>query len=71
MNSLARKAVSDFFKSFPQKSYLKGATLIMPKAPLSHIFYIEKGIIRSYLISQKGNEVTINFLQKEHLFPLQ
>lgn len=70
MSTNVKKLVSDFFTSFPQKTYLKNSVFIMPNTPINTVFYIEKGMGRVYIISSKGNEVTINFFSKGSFIPV-
>lgn len=67
---MPKKRAAAFFSSFPQKTFSKGDILVLPKKPVSSIFYIESGLVRMYGISPKGNEITFTFFRKGAFIPI-
>ncbi len=61
------KKLDFFFSQFPEFQYKKGELLIHAGREPAGIFYIKKGVVREYLISKKGDEITLN-LYKPHVF---
>lgn len=51
--------------------YKKGETILRPEDTPQGVYYLEKGFIRSYLVSDRGKEMTLNIFKKGTYFPLQ
>ncbi|OGG13490.1 hypothetical protein A2773_03205 [Candidatus Gottesmanbacteria bacterium RIFCSPHIGHO2_01_FULL_39_10] len=62
--------LESFFSSFTSLKYGRDASLIKPQDIISHIFYLESGYIRQYLISGEGEEITIHIFRPGSFFPM-
>lgn len=51
--------------------YKKGETILRPEDTPQGVYYLEKGFIRSYLVSDRGKEMTLNIFKTGTYFPLQ
>jgi CRP-like cAMP-binding protein len=62
--------IETFFKQFKHQIYKKGEILIRADNEPSGIFYLERGKVREYAISQKGDELVINMFKPNAFFPM-
>lgn len=62
--------VATFFSSYPLQDAKEGTILIQSHEEPTHIFFLEKGIVRSYWISPEGTEVTLNMFKPNTFFPI-
>jgi len=65
-----RNSLVNFFARYPKKKYDAGEVIISSGGEARYIFFIDKGIVRSFYIDEKGNELTINLFKPLNLFPL-
>jgi CRP/FNR family transcriptional regulator, cyclic AMP receptor protein len=65
----AFQKVNDFFKQFAPLQYKKGDILLRIDDVPSHVFYIKKGYVRAYRISEQGDELTLLLLKENDFFP--
>jgi CRP/FNR family transcriptional regulator len=56
-----------FFQQFPKQLFKKGDIIIPAGKDPTGVFYITQGVIRSYIISEDGTEITLN-MYKPHTF---
>lgn len=66
--SWSRK-VDSFFQEHVLSSYRKKDLLVHPNDFFSTIFYIKKGYVRVYRISEQGEELTLTILKPKDFFP--
>ncbi|MBI5045341.1 MAG: Crp/Fnr family transcriptional regulator, partial [Candidatus Levybacteria bacterium] len=66
----ASEKVAIFFKQCKPQVCKKGATIIRAQETPSGIFYIEKGRVKKYLISHKGDELIVNMFNQGSFFPM-
>lgn len=62
--------LNNFFDQFEKQKFQKGEIIIRAGEPPRGIFYLRRGIIRQYLISEKGDDVTLNLYKPFTFFPL-
>jgi CRP-like cAMP-binding protein len=55
-------------KNLSSKTFEKGEIVIHKGDKVTNVFYIRKGLIRSYLINDKGEEVTFQLFAENQLF---
>ena len=55
-------------KNFSSKTFEKGEIVINDGDKINSIFYIRKGLVRSYLINDKGEEITFQLFAEKQLF---
>lgn len=66
----SRVNLEHLFASAPPIGYQKGEVIIRPGDVPQGIYFLEKGYIRSYSVSRKGEELTFFILQPRDLFPI-
>jgi len=55
-------------KNLSSKTFEKGEIVINDGDKINSIFYIRKGLVRSYLINDKGEEITFQLFAEKQLF---
>lgn len=55
-------------KSLSSKTFDKGEIVINEGDKINNVFYIRKGLVRSYLIDGKGEEITFQLFAEKQLF---
>lgn len=56
------------FRNIAIKPLDKGAIIIPKGAMNKDLFYIRKGLVRSYYINEKGEEITFQLYAEYHIF---
>lgn len=64
------QATEQFFSQYPQRTYPKGQILIHSGDEPRQIFYLTKGMVRQYDISDRGDEVVVNVFKPGAFFPM-
>ncbi|MCL4338881.1 Crp/Fnr family transcriptional regulator [Patescibacteria group bacterium] len=62
------KKIEKFFEKYDRVVYKKGESILQADDPAPGIFYLKKGYIRQYIISQKGEIFVINIFQPGSFF---
>jgi len=70
MASEVNQKVKDFFAAYPSRSFDKGQILVYAGDDPPGIFYLVKGQVREYDISQAGEEVVVNVFKPAAFFPM-
>lgn len=70
MDSDIQKKLQDFFSQYRAVTYKKGDTIYRPEETPDHIAYIKSGYVRQYIITQDGEERTINIFKPIFYFSL-
>lgn len=55
-------------KNLSSKTFEKGEIVINDGDKINSVFYIRKGLVRSYLINDKGEEITFQLFAEKQLF---
>lgn len=69
MDNLQLK-LKKFFQNFKQVAYKKHDLILRPEENPPVVFYLEKGFVRLYSISQNGQEITLNIYKPETYFSM-
>lgn len=64
------KEFETFYQQFTTRKYKKGEVLIRADDDPQGIFYLSKGYVRQYTISQTGLELTLHILRPISYFPM-
>ena len=64
------KDLANFFSRFPKISYSKKEIVLNAYDAYENLYFIEKGVVRSFFIDDNGIEFTVNFLKPYSIFPL-
>lgn len=66
----APTSFEEYFSQFKTRSYKKHAPIVNSGDDLQKIFYLKKGYVRLYSISQEGKELTLVIYKPGNFFPL-
>lgn len=69
MENVIGDKLEDFFSKSKKITYKKGEIILRAGEPVFGVFYIKKGFVRQYLISEEGEEVTITIFRPPAFFP--
>lgn len=69
MNTVSHK-IEIFCSQFPSRVFDKNQILIEPEEKISSIFFLKKGLVRMYIISEDGLEATIHVFRPGSFFPI-
>lgn len=70
MEEAVTKAVEKFFSAFKPQRFKKGEIIIRADEDPSGIYFIREGLVKEYIISQKGEEVVVNIFKPQSYFPM-
>lgn len=62
------KFLYTLLKNLSSKTFDKGEIVINEGDKINNVFYIRKGLVRSYLIDDKGEEITFQLFAEKQLF---
>ncbi len=68
MSTDIRKKTESFFSKYPKFSFSEGSIILRADQPAPGIFYIKKGLIKQYVISDKGEILTLNIFRPGSFF---
>jgi CRP-like cAMP-binding protein len=64
------KKLNPFFAQYKPLNYKKGQVILRPEDKVEYIYFIEKGYVKFYYISQDGKELTFLIYKPGYIFPL-
>lgn len=70
MDDVVKQKLETFFSQFTPTNFEIGEIIIRPDKEISHIFLIKKGLVRMYVITEEGLEVTIHIFRPISFFPM-
>ena len=70
MDEQISKRVETFFSSFKPQKFKKGEILIRADEDPTGIYFLREGLVKEYVISQKGEEVVVNIFKPNSYFPM-
>ncbi|OGD88124.1 hypothetical protein A2693_02565 [Candidatus Curtissbacteria bacterium RIFCSPHIGHO2_01_FULL_40_12] len=59
-----------FFRDFAQLHYKKGETILRAEDTPTGVYFLSKGFVRLYAVSQKGEELTLIIFKSGDFFPV-
>jgi len=62
--------VTNFFESYPLRTYSKRELLLHAEEPINSVFYVVEGRVSQYDIAPNGNEVVVNVFKPGAFFPM-
>ncbi|SRR6266568_2773018 len=62
--------VSDFFSTYPTRTFDKRETMLRAEVAITDVFYILEGRVSQYDITLTGNEVVVNVFKTGAFFPM-
>src|SRR3989344_5334849 len=57
------KKIENFLKGYKFQKYRKGEIIIRAEDEPQGVFYLEEGFVKKYIISRKGDELTLNIFK--------
>lgn len=70
MKNELKNKVREFFIQFSHKYFSKGEILIYPGSKPVSVFYLERGYVKQYAITEKGAEIVLNTFKSNTYFPM-
>ena len=64
------KKIENFLKGYKFQKYRKGEIIIRAEDEPQGVFYLEEGFVKKYIISRKGDELTLNIFKPVSFFPI-
>lgn len=64
------KQLESFFSRFPEVKFAKKEIILNAFDDFQSLYFVKKGIVRSFFIDDNGIEFTVNFLKPFSIFPL-
>ena len=64
------KKLNPFFSQYKPLQYKKGQVIIRPEDEIKYIYFIEKGYVKFYYLSEDGKEMTFLIYKPGYIFPL-
>jgi len=64
------KKLNPFFAQYKLLNYKKGQVILRPEDKIEYIYFIEKGYVKFYYLSQDGKELTFLIYKPGYIFPL-
>ena len=70
MDSKLMKKSEQFFSKFPELRLKKGELILEPERDIKNTFYLKKGYVRTFVISNQGTELTMHIFVPGSCFPM-
>ncbi len=70
MDDNIQKKLRQFFSSYKHQDYKKGVIIMKFGEPVSHIFFLEKGLVKQFAITENGEELTHQIFRPFSYFPI-
>jgi CRP/FNR family cyclic AMP-dependent transcriptional regulator len=70
MNQTIYDKTDEFFNKYPLIRLHKGQTLLVDEDEIQDIFWMRRGMIRLYQISDEGNDITLHLFKAPSFFPM-
>lgn len=71
MKPIESQKLEEFFSHYTSVKYEKGERILREYDSPTGVFYIKKGVVRIYLISEEGNELTALLHSTKSILPLR
>lgn len=69
IGAITHQKITDFFTRYPALAFKKGATIIQPGDEIQSIYFIQRGYVRMYVVSENGRELTLSIFKPGSYFP--
>lgn len=70
INHMGISKLEKFFSQYKRLSFHKGVLILTASEPILHVYYLKKGAVRIYALSDEGEEVTLHIAQAGAYFPM-
>ena len=70
LDTTIEKQVRAFFGSYPEREAVRHETVIHPGEHVSHVLYIETGVITQFTITDSGNKLAMNTYKPGAFLPM-
>lgn len=65
-----QEKIKEFFSVYPVNNYKKGEIIIKPSGKINENYYLQKGLVRMYILSEEGEEITLHIFRPGTFFPI-
>lgn len=69
-DSHIQEKIRKFFSVYPVSNYKKGEIIIKPIGKINDNYYLQKGLVRMYILSEEGEEITLHIFRPGTFFPI-
>lgn len=70
MGNVSSKGITEFFQKQKSRTYKKGQVILRTDETPNGVYYIEKGYVKVYSLTENGSEKDKNFYKPGEIFPL-
>lgn len=70
MDEVVHQKIKNFFYQFHRHNLKKGEVFVQAGDPPSGVYYLEKGLVKQYTVSLKGDEQVLNVFKPFSFFPM-
>ncbi len=70
MTNRVKHILEAFFSQFPTKRFKKGDSIIRASDPIESIYFLRRGLVRQYLITQEGDDISLHLFKPGSFFPI-
>jgi CRP-like cAMP-binding protein len=70
MDKMNSKTVAEFFQKQKSRAYKKRQLILRADDTPNVVYFIEKGYIKAYSLTENGDEIDIVFYKPGEIFPL-
>lgn len=70
MDPSVQRKLENFFSKYKLLSFKKGEVLVRAENPIFGVYLLKKGYIRQYVVSEDGDEITINIFRPISFIPM-
>lgn len=70
MDAAVFKKIDRFFCQYQPLHFKKGEVIVRAEDPIFGIYFLKRGLVKQYVISKDGDEVTIHIFTSPSFFPM-
>lgn len=70
MDETVAKKIEDFFAQYRVRKYAKGQILILNGDETDYVYHLEKGNVKQYDVTYRGDEIILNIFKPPAFFPM-
>jgi CRP/FNR family transcriptional regulator, cyclic AMP receptor protein len=70
MAATVQQKLLDFFKKYRKISYAKNEIILQPSDTIPNMLYIAEGLVRQYIITEDGEDITLHIFKHGSFFPI-
>lgn len=70
MDTQVKTKIEGFFSKYTPATFTKNQIVISPEEKVTSVYFLKKGLVRMYVISEEGEEATIHVFRSGSFFPI-